>query len=79
MAEPSGKGLLTMRRVIRHVHTHSVALPDELHISFGRRSARDLAEWTSASRGPLAEPWRLTFRAPYDHPSALASKDTMVQ
>ena len=25
-------------------------------IPFGRRSARDLAEWTSASRGPLAEP-----------------------
>jgi hypothetical protein len=23
---------------------------------FGRRSVRDLAEWTSASRGPLAEP-----------------------
>jgi hypothetical protein len=25
-------------------------------VPFGRRSARDLAEWTSASRGPLAEP-----------------------
>jgi hypothetical protein len=27
-------------------------------IPFGRRSAGDLAEWRSASRGPLAEPWR---------------------
>ena len=55
-----------MRRTNRHANFRNLALRDELHIPFGRRSARDLAEWTSASRGPLAEPWRLTSRARYD-------------
>ena len=41
-----------------------VSLPDLFQIPFGRRSARDLAEWTSASHGPSAEPVSTEFRRP---------------
>jgi hypothetical protein len=50
VAEPSAKALATTRPTIRRFAQTSSRVP------FGRRSARDLAEWTSASRGPLAEP-----------------------
>jgi len=49
-------GKARMFRELRRAKERVRELEREFQIPFGRRSARDLAEWTSASRGPLAEP-----------------------